>query len=452
MKRLIEWYLKEWKDDAYRMPLLLRGARQVGKTYVVRQFGKSFPHFIEVNFETQPKLKNIFEKDLVAERILQDLSLELEKEIIPGKTLLFFDEIQAAPNAIIALRYFYESIPELHIIAAGSLLDFEIAEVGIPVGRVQLLYMFPLSFMEFLLAMGRNLLVKEILDHEINKEMSVVVHDTLLDLVAQYMALGGMPRIVSCWQTIKKARTCASIHSSIIGTYQQDFDKYAKKKQIKYIEKVFDAIPRQLGEKFKYGSIEGEFRKRELAPALDLLETAGLAHKVYRSSCQGFPFGAQVDPLDYKVLFLDVGLSQASLKFNIKNWFLSPHTELVNKGGLVEAFVGQEILAYSNPSIKNDLYYWRKEKPSQAEIDYVLQENEHIIPIEVKGGHGKTLKSMHAFLESHVQAPYGIRFSTHNYSLYDKIHSYPLYAISRVLTLADDEMRSALELLLEQSP
>ncbi len=445
MKRTIDYYLRQWKDDAYRMPLLLRGARQVGKTYAVRQLGKLFPQFIEINFEAQPTLKSIFEKDLLAERILRDLSLELDKEIVPGKTLLFFDEIQAAPNAIIALRYFYETMPKLHIIAAGSLLDFTSAQVGIPVGRVELLYMFPLSFMEFLAAIDRNLLLREILTHTINKEISETVHNTMLELVGQYMALGGMPRIVECWQQLKKPRKCASLHSSIIHTYRQDFDKYAKKKQIKYIEKVFESIPRQLGEKFKYSQIEGEFRKRELSPALDLLETAALAHKVYQSSCQGFPFGSQIDPFDYKVIFLDVGLSQASLKFNIASWFLNPLSQLINKGGLVEAFIGQEILAYSDPQVKNDLYYWHKERPSQAEIDYVLQAGEYIIPIEVKGGRGKTLKSMHSFLETHSQAPYGIRFSAHNYSLYEKIHSYPLYAVSKVLTLADEEMRNALE-------
>ncbi len=449
MKRLVDHHLRQWKDDAYRKPLLLRGARQVGKTYAVRELGKQYDEFVEINLEKMPHLQNIFEKDLDPVRILRDIMIQIDKQITPGKTLLFFDEIQAAPKAVIALRYFYENMPELHVIAAGSLLDFAIAQVGIPVGRVQSLYIYPLSFMEFLVALKQNRVIEEILKHELNQEMSDFIHNHILTFLGEYLALGGMPEVVRCWQSIKNPLKCAEIHSSLIDTYKNDFGKYAKNHQIKYLDLIFNAVPRQLGTKFKYSDVEGGFRKRELSPALDLLQTAGLAHKVYRSACQGFPFGAQVDPFDYKVLFLDIGLSQAILKLKLADWFLSPLIELVNKGSLVEAFVGQEMLTYSNPHIMNDLYYWRKMEPSsQAEVDYVLQEGEHIIPVEVKGGHGKTLKSMHAFLESHRKSPYGIRFSTHNYSEYDRIHSYPLYAIIKATTSRDDAVRRALESLI----
>ncbi len=448
MKRLIDHYLHEWKTSSHRKSLLLRGARQVGKTYAVRELGKHYEDFVEINLEQMPNLVEVFDKNLDPVRILRDIMIQIRKEIIPGKTLLFIDEIQMAPKAVIALRYFYEEMHDLHVIAAGSLLDFAIAQVGVPVGRVQSLYMHPLSFMEFLAALGSTLIIEEILRHDLDEEISEVIHNHILSMLGEYLALGGMPEVVRCWQNIKNPLKCTDIHSSIIDTYKQDFGKYAKRHQVKYLDLIFDAIPRQLGEKFKYSAVEGEFKKRELAPALDLLDTAGLAHKVYSSSSQGFPLGAQTNPFDYKVIFLDVGLAEAVLKLNLAEWFLNPVKEFVNKGALTESFVGQELMAYSNPQRKSDLYYWHKERPSQAEVDYVLQKGEQIVPVEVKAGHGRTLMSLHKFLETHDKATYGVRFSTQNYSIYQKIHSYPLYAIVKAVTSVDDEIRRAIESLI----
>jgi len=449
MKRIVDYYLLHWKHYQFRKPLLLRGARQVGKTFAVRELGKTYENFVEINFEVSPGLRSIFEYDLKPERIIQALSMELGQSIIPGKTLLFIDEIQAVPQAIIALRYFYEMMPELHVIGAGSLLDFAIQQVGVPVGRVQFLYMYPLTFIEYLIAMGDRMIVQEILKHDVKSEMFPTIHEKTLRSLSHYLALGGMPDIIQTWITTKNALDCHIIHQSIIATYRQDFDKYARKQQIKYVEKIFDTIPQQLGQKFKYSAIDGDYRKRELAPALDLLETAYLASKVYYGSGQGFPIGFQTDIFDYKVIPLDVGLNQAQLNLNIAGWFTNPIQEFINKGPLVEAFAGQEILAYSSPRQKNNLYYWHKDSaPQQAEIDYLLPINEKIIPVEIKSGDGRTLKSMHYFLATHKHAPYGIRFSTNNYSLFDKIHSYPLYSIAQVVSENDPEMKAAIESLI----
>ena len=257
-----------------------------------------------------------------------------------------------------------------------------------------------------------------------------------------------MPQIVHCWTTSKDPLRCSKIHYTLLDTYRQDFSKYAKKLQIKYVDLLFNIIPLQLGKKFKYSVIEGEYRKRELAPALDLLVTAGIAHKVFHSSGQGIPLGAQMDPQNYKVIFLDVGLSQAVLDLDLADLFINPLAACINKGSLVEAFVGQEILVYSDPTIKKNLYYWqRKARTSLAEVDYLIQKKQ-VVPIEVKSGTGRTLKSITLFLETHAHSSYGIRFSTQNYSRYKNIDSYPLYAIAHATSSEQEMVRRSLESLI----
>jgi len=294
--------------------------------------------------EYQKEACTAFEKNHDPERIIRELSLIARKPIKQGQTLLFLDEIQAVPQAVTALRYFYEMMPELHVIAAGSLLDFAIEQVGVPVGRVQSLYLYPLSFVEFLAGTDNTLLIEEIITHNHREEMSQIAHSKLLGLLAEYLVFGGMPQSIEQWKRTKDPLSCGKIHSMLLDFYRQDFSKYARTKQIKYVASLFQNIPIQLGKTFKYSSIEGEYRKRELAPALDLLVTAGVAHKVFFSSGQGVPLGAQSDPQDYKAIFLDVGLCQTSLDLDISGWFLEPLAQFVNKGALVEAFVGQEIL------------------------------------------------------------------------------------------------------------
>jgi len=433
MKRLIEDELLAWKEVKFRRPLLLRGARQVGKTYVAKKFGAQFDSFIHVNLEEEQQPRAIFEKDLDVQRIVRDLSLHARTPIIPGKTLLFIDEIQAVPNAVTALRYFYEQIPQLHVIAAGSLLDFAIEQVGIPVGRVESLYVYPMSFVEFLLCTKNEMLVQEILAHPATEPLSEPIHTMILSILGQYLAIGGMPGVVQCWAETQDPLRCFALQHALLDTYRNDFVKYARRHQIKYVDLVFNSVPQQLGKKFKYSDIEGDYRKRELAPALDLLVTAGIAHKVTHTSGQGIPLGANVDPQCYKIIFLDVALSQALIGLDCGKWFLNPEQQFVNKGAIVEAFVGQELLAYANPHAKSYLYYWQRNMPaSAAEVDYLIQQGEQVVPIEVKSGTGSTLKSMHAFLENHAKSPYGVRFSTQNYSVHQNIQSFPLYAVAAV--------------------
>lgn len=432
MKRFIDQELISWKNDSSRKPLLVRGARQIGKTYAIRELGKTYDNFVEINFESQRKLHKIFEEDLDPIRIVRDLSLSLEKQIIPGKTLLFFDEIQAVPLALTSLRYFYEEMPSLHVIAAGSLLDFTIQQVGIPVGRVMSYYMYPLSFIEFLWAINHEQLAQEIMKQDPKGRWSETIHTTCLKYLGEYLAIGGMPGAVKKWVETQNALECFKIHNTLIDTYRQDFDKYAKNFQVKYLNTLFDNIPLSVGRKFKYAAIPGEYRKRELSPALDLLVTAGIIHQVFNSAAQGIPLGAQANPEDFKVIFLDVALSQTILGLKLGEWITNPLEQFINKGEFVEAFVGQELLAYAQPSwVKQKIYYWRREaRGSNAEVDYVIQQQEEIIPIEVKSGEGSTLKSMRMFLESHPKSTKGIKCSIHNFSVHENIHAYPLYAVA----------------------
>ena len=499
LKRLIDWHLLRWKESSYRKPLLLRGARQVGKTYAVRKLGETFDSFMEINFELAENARNIFEGDLEPERILRDLSFYADKDIVPGKTLLFFDEIQEAPKAIIALRYFYEKMPELHVIAAGSLFDFAVEKVGLPVGRVSSLYMYPCSFIEFLAADGHQLLLQALLEDSKKRPFSEAIHQKLLQLVGEYAAIGGMPEALAKWIETKNPKesfqiypnklknrefanaesprfdfektsplldigavfseskmglsakaktdssTCLGIHHDLISSCRQDLEKYATKHQEKYINTLFSRLPHFVGEQFQYKNIPGEFRKRELMPCLDLLVKANVIHRIYHSAGNGIPLGAEVNLDWFKIMLVDIGLCQALLGFDLATWFLQPGIEFINRGAIAEAFVGQELLCYSHPSRKTDLYFWKRaSRNSSAEVDFLFEHNQQVIPIEVKSGHGSRLTSMNLFLEEHKNSPYGIRFSAQNSSLFEKIDSRPLYD---VVSLAHIDQKEALSSL-----
>jgi uncharacterized protein len=444
MKRLIDWHLKGWKKDPRRKPLILRGARQVGKTFAVRELGKTFTSLVEVNFELLREARNIFDPDLEPERIIWELGLLTKTKIIPGETLLFLDEVQTAPNVILALRYFYEKMPELHVIAAGSLIDFALEQVGMPVGRVTMLYIYPLSFLEFLCATGNAVLIEPILQE---KAVSEVIHDQIMQLLSHYLVIGGMPEAVFEWVNSKNPDTTRDVQKQLIETYRADFPKYAKKHQLKYLEPLFAQIPHFIGDQFKYSSIHGGYKKRELAPCLDLLCHANVVHRITHSAGNGVPLGAEVNLEWFKTIFLDVGISLAILELDLRAWFLNPDKDLINRGSIVEAFVGQELLCYSTPKWKNQLYFWKRDTAgATAEVDYLYDDRGVIVPIEVKSGVGTTLRSMHQFLTEHEASPFGIRFWSQNYlSKRDKLDSRPLYAVA---TLAHEDQKEAIKSLL----
>jgi len=431
MKRDLIYNLVEWSKSKERKPILLRGARQVGKSWLVRELGKSFPHFVELNFEENPDLGSFFQGNLDPKEMTTQLSNYLGTSITPGKTLLFLDEIQACPRAITALRYLDEKRPDLHTIGAGSLLEFELQNVSMPVGRIENLYLYPMSFGEFLTALGREDL-REHLKTNITREMPEPIHRQLLSFIRDYTIIGGMPAVVRKYIETQNIRECQTIQTRLIETYQKDFSKYSKRSQIKYLRLLFEAIPSQLGNKFVYSHISQEIKSREFSDALDLLEMAGVAHRVYHSSCSGVPLGATIDLKKFKVLFFDVGLALRILGVDVKHLFLNPDITLINKGAIAELFVGLELIAYGDSDQRTRLYYWHREKRgAQSEVDYVLAVSNRIVPIEVKSGHRGRLYSLQLFLEEE-RAKGGIKISQNPFKAQGKIVELPFYGIEAV--------------------
>lgn len=441
MKRLIDQELKNWKASANRKSLILRGARQVGKTFSVRKLGKTYVDFHEINLEKRTDLHSIFEKNLDPLRILRDLSIDRGTPIRPEETLLFFDEIQACPQAMLSLRYFYEEVKELHIIGAGSLLEFAIEQIGLPVGRIQTLTVFPMSFSEFLIAKGQDLLLEAICEQAILAETA---QNNAVRFLSEYFVIGGLPEIVANWASNEQPLDVKDKLSTIVTTYQQDFEKYAKKSQLKYLNLLLQHIPLQVGKKFKFQGI-GEYRKRELAPCLELLEKAHVIHMIYHTSGQGLPLGAQSDPEKYKVIFFDVAVTQQLLGLDLKGWLLKPKDKFVNQGELVESFIGQEMIAYAPPDTRKSLFYWQREmRGSEAEVDYLSIIKGEVIPVEVKAGKSSTLRSLHSFLSSHPRSPYGIKISLADRNQFENIFSIPLYAAFEIVEGGKERILSLL--------
>lgn len=425
MKRDLSEELALWSIHPLRKPLVLRGARQVGKSWLVKEFGKQFDTFIEINFEKNKSAKDLFLGDINIDRLLEQLSLFTDKKITPGKSLLFLDEIQECEAALLSLRYFKEELPELHVIAAGSLIDFTLEKIGMPVGRVQFLYLHPLSFGEFLTAMN----YEELRNHIKQKQIENTIHAKILTLLKTYLWLGGMPAVVSAWKEHKEVQFCLDTQSEIITAYEQDFHKYAKKNLITYVEKVFRSTPHQLGSKFKFVNVDNETRSIVLKSALSLLEKAGIIYFCYHTSGQQQPLGAAKDEKKFKVYFFDVGLAQRLLGNTEKEWLLNPLV-IKNIGPIAEQFVAQEIVAYSYTKSNAELYYWHREaRSSNAEVDFVVTRYSDIIPIEVKSGANGRMKSLQLFLESHINSPYGAKISENRFSNHSNIHEIPLYGI-----------------------
>ena len=365
-KRSILRDLKAWKQSPSRKPLLLQGARQVGKSALVKSFGESFENFIEINFEQTPELYKLFEGNLDPKHIVPSLELYLEKSITPGSTLLFFDELQECPRAITSLRYFYEKMPELHVIGAGSLLQFQIQEEGIPVGRVEFLHLHPFSFKEFLSALGQEQLLSFIESHPLDELVSSIIHQKALELVRTFFIIGGMPEVVAKYVETKDIKECQKIQSALTASYRQDFRKYARDRQIKYVEAVFAAIPRLLGQKFKYSAVDPHLRSKDLSAALELLSTAGIAHMIYHSSGNGVPLGGEIKPRHFKVAFIDIGLALSFLGVSLSSIVVQDVSEMINRGPLAEQFVAQELIAYQNPSLSLLNFFSGKERNAQA--------------------------------------------------------------------------------------
>jgi len=438
MRRDIEKELILWKAQKEKYPLIIRGARQVGKSYLVETFGKThFQNNVIVNLEFQPQLKDCF-KSLDPSEIINKLQLILGVQIKEDNTLLFLDEIQECPQAIMALRYFKEKMPKLSIIAAGSLLEFVMRspDFKMPVGRIQFLYLEPMSFSEYLDAAGNQNLREFISDVKLTDSIDDVIHKKLLELLRIYIIVGGMPAALTEYLSSKDLMNCQRIQTALLQTYRSDFGKYAKISQHKYLQKVFDTAPRMAGQRIKYSNIDPDTRSRDLKNALNLLTLAGIVRPIYLTKASGLPLGAQINEQRFKINFLDVGLMQNSCglqgRLSIEEDFMQ-----INAGSVAEQFVGQELTAYSDRHQQVGLYFWAREKRgSMAEVDYVINIGSDIFPVEVKSGKEGRLKSLRMFIEE-KKSRLGIRFSQDKLSYYDKILSIPLYMVEQLPRLAE---------------
>ena len=430
MERALKNQLLMWKEDPLRKVLIIKGARQVGKSFLVRDFRQEFDEFVEINFDADKSLCSFFSANLSPAQIMKYLSNTTGKKIIPGKTLLFFDEIQECPDAMRALRYFYEEIPELHLIAASSLIDFVLEKIGLPVGRVETLYLYPLSFKEFITALRKDHLFDAIDTHSLHTTIPAPIHNELLRLWREYMAVGGMPEVVSVWLQYQDLQKCRKIQNHLVETFRQDFEKYAGKRQISYVDTLYQALPALVGNKFVFSAVDTTLRARELRPALELLRKAGIVHKITHSSSDKLPLQVGIRSGFFKVILSDVGLMQAMLDSDITHWLIDDEHKSIDIGAVTESFVGQEILAYSNPEKRAELFYWAREKRgSSAELDYVISYKKRVLPIEVKSGKSMRLNSMEMFLKEKSSSDLGVHISPLNAELKGKILRIPLYAV-----------------------
>ena len=426
MERNITKNLLAWKEKPNRKPLVVRGARQTGKSFSISAFGNtSFEGTTHLlNFERQPDLHLVFEKNYEIARIVSELEILTNKKINPGKDLLFFDEIQECPKAIVSLRYFYEELPELHIIAAGSLLEFALMDIPFPVGRVQLLNMYPMSFYEFLKASG-NSIAADLINGE-PKELSKSVHNMLVDEIRKYFFVGGMPECVKTYVDTKSLSEVSEIQSDLINTFRQDFNKYARKADSSCLNSVLFNVSQKVGEQIKYSELANGFSNPTIKKAFDLLENARLIKKVKAANPSGIPLGASAKDKKFKSVMLDIGLMANLNGINISKEYMKSDLLSVFRGSMAEQFVGQEILAATN----SDLYYWAREASgSSAETDYLIEKQGKVIPVEVKSGKSGSLKSLHLLLRAYGNVENSFVFSDANFGQIpeQKITFLPLY-------------------------
>lgn len=434
IQREIDKELISWKESSSRKPIILRGARQVGKSSVVRNLGEKFSHFIEINFDENKKWVELFNSNIQIDELLEQISIIENKPIVEGKTLLFLDEIQVSIPAISLLRYFYERKPNLHIIAAGSLLEFALKELpSFGVGRVRSLFMYPLSFKEFLIANKETLLADKLTKSTATNPIPNIVHQKLTSYFKKFLIIGGMPEAVKTYVSNGDLLEVQRVLDDLYLSLQADFSKYKKRIEPIKIREVFASVVFQQGGKFTYTYPNATLNNNQVKEILQLLEMAGLVHFVTHTAANGIPLGAEINPKKRKILLFDTGIYQRILQLDISNLLIKYDFSLINKGRIAELSVGLELIKNFSYYEKTELYYWQREaKNSQAEIDYIIQQGEEIIPIEVKAGTKGSMQSMYLFLNEKKKEK-GIRISLENFGRVNEIDIYPLYGIGNLL-------------------
>lgn len=429
MKRFAMENLIKWKMTKTRKPLIIRGARQVGKTWLMQEFGKNhYEKIIYINFDTDQTMASLFSRDLDIERILRGIELMHSGRIDPHTTLLIFDEIQEAPKALSSLKYFYEKYPELHIIAAGSLLGVALHQgTSFPVGKVDFLDLYPLSYKEFLWAMDKNNLVELLNSGDF--ALANVFKQDFIETLKIYYYVGGMPEVVFDFAENHDYERVRIIQHSLLDAYELDFSKHAPTAEIPRIRMLWNNIPSQLAKenkKFIYGQIRTGARSKDYELALMWLKDRGLLHQVKRISKPGLPLKAYEDLKAFKLYSLDVGLLACQSVLDVKTLLIGDAVFTEFKGALTEQFICQELKTTANFPIN----YWTNDAGS-AEIDFVIQYSDKVIPIEVKAELNLQAKSLSVY-RSKYEPELSIRSSMADYRLEEGLLDLPLWAISEL--------------------
>lgn len=430
LKRTIDQHLALWADEPTRKPLLLRGARQIGKTTAVRHLAERFESFIEINFEDDTSFHTLFDGDFDIPQILATIELRKQVKIVPGKTLLFLDEIQLCPRAISSLRYFYEKMPQLHVIATGSLLEFAFGEISdFGVGRIRNLFMHPLSFNEFVSAMGGDVALEHVRTATCSSPLLQAGHEAMLEYLKSFLIVGGMPAAVRAFATTKSLLAAQEEHRDILISLKSDFGKYKKRIPAARIVAVFNSILDQTGSKFTYSNPKLGLTHAQAKDCTLLLEMARLVYRVDACYANGIPLGADAKANDNKFLPLDTGLYLTASGLDLSDWILEPPSKFVNRGKLAEMFVGHELAKSASPLDERRLFFWHREsKNANAEVDYVVQFRNMVLPIEVKSGVKGSMKSLRIMMDE-KQLSLGVRTSEENFGTLEQVRIIPLYRI-----------------------
>jgi uncharacterized protein len=432
MKRQIFQSLQLWKQDKSRKPLILKGARQVGKTYILRDFGRmEYANVAYFNFENSPHLHELFSGSLKPQDIIKVLSIELSAEIIPEKTLIIFDEIQECLAALNSLKYFNESANEYHICAAGSLLGITLANSkGFPVGKVDFLNLYPLSFLEFLQAKGDDKLFQFVEKINTTQPLPNIIHEKLLKFFKEYLYTGGMPAAVLEYITNEDFTRIRTVQKNILEAYRLDFAKHAPQNAIMKLNQVWDIIPSQLAKenkKFIYSIIRTGARAQEFEVAIQWLVEAGLTHKVYNISTPKLPLSAYINHDIFKLYLADVGLLGAMAGLTAKTIIYGNEIFQEFRGALVENYVAQELGCQGY-----GLFYWTS--AGQAELDFVIQDEDVIYPLEVKSGASSKNKSLLVYAKKY-NPKLSLRVSPMNMKLDGQIFNCPPYLLGNLKKL-----------------
>jgi len=421
MYRFAMKFLHDWKEQPDRKPLVIRGARQVGKSSLARMFGDAyFDTIVEVNFEEDPKAAGYFKTHSPSKTIAL-LEADQLTDIKPGRTLLFLDEIQAAPEVLASLRYFYEQMPQLHIIAAGSLLDFVLEEhcFSMPVGRIEYLHLGPMTFDEYLLAAGKEKRLDALRNFAVTDASFSLLHSAFMEDFRDYCVIGGMPAAVKAYVESGSYLAAERIQESVLATCRDDFSKYGKRVNHSRLQKVFSRLPLLVGQKFKYTNLDRQEQSRELAKAIDLLELARIIRRIHHSDANGIPLGAEINERYLKILFLDVGLLCRVCGLSITDIHNASDIMLINSGAVCEQFIGQHLLYGKKCYEEPHLYCWmRQKRNTSAEVDFLVQAGTTIVPVEVKAGKTGRLKSLHVFM-AEKKRDFAIRFNADTPSVLD---------------------------------